>query len=615
MIIERLSRSRTLRTASAVLLAFSLAACAADSGGETEAPETPETPETQPVPAEISEAAMDNFVRKLDAGNYVVDADGFLKTTVSSPEQVGFAYYEDMYDDYALFTLNDETFRSFLAGDTLGEAEYLMTGNALSAAGYRLPNYWAEISDGNLFELFYNNPEMPLEFVSYDDNVKMTLMSLAGYGSAALNLMHEVYMVFDAEDPAEVRFTAVVDDNPVARIYFDDLDVTLKFGGAETDPRVDAWLKAPVYPAARTEWDDNDLFFLNSVFLPGYGADALPFPDFASYALTLDEDAFAMNNMILLRDAHGTDADLAHYITLLEDAGFTACEETAEDGGTRTVYRKPLREEYLASVSAYPHMDNGFVLEARTFHDSPEYDSLAAMNDLIRPFGYPDLPESEHLTGWYGVDDGRARTESWLYFFDYVLSLYATAQFDDAAELETYLDDYGVMLEGYGYTPVYMENGEEGKVLDYYESANGASVFRYAVGEDGTVTFQFRNEREFTPEEAITVITDAGIPEVPLRGNISCRDITGYHRMVRDFKGPLYFTLYQPFEDTTEAERFLDDYTSVLEDAGYVRTNPMMIGSLKANAYYNEEEDRFVAFDYFPDNSVPMVAMDFVANK
>ena len=63
--------------------------------------------------AEISEAAMDNFLAKVEEGNYVIESAGFLKTTVASEDQVTFEYAEDMYNDFAVMSVNNEVFQAF----------------------------------------------------------------------------------------------------------------------------------------------------------------------------------------------------------------------------------------------------------------------------------------------------------------------------------------------------------------------------------------------------------------------------------------------------------------------------------------------------------------------
>lgn len=588
----------------------------ADSGNLTEGSDPADSFEESSAEEPSSETAMENFVRKLSEGNYVIDADGFMKTTVCSPDLVYYSYYDEAYDDYALITLDQETFFGILGDDTVSEVVFASADDAVRTASYTLPNCWMTISDGNMFNLFYNNVEKPLEFVSYEDSVKTTLMTLAGYGGSALNLMHEVYMTLDAEDPTTVRFTAVVDDNPVARIFYDDLDLTLQFGAAESDPRVDRWLDEPVYPETRSNWNDDDLFYLNSVFFPGYGQDAIPFPRFASYALTLDEDVFNQTETILYTDAHGTESDLEDYISELLADGFLAVEEQLDDGSIVTVYRRALREDYRCYVSVYPYIDNGFVLEAEKYYDNPKYDSLPDINEILVKNGFAALPDHDHFSEWFAEDTACENSESWLYFFDYDICLNVMFCYDDGDELKAYLADYGDLLAEMGYSMSSNTGEEDGAGYGQYSSGTGTSVFKYSYGDiENTAYLLFRNEKSISPEEAVKMIADAGIPAADLHGDIVCRDIAGYHRMTRAFDGRIYLSVSQPFDSAEEADAFLSEYTARLEDAGFYRTDPAMVGTLKQNAYYNEDEDQFVSFDFIDDSGDVSVNFDFVSNS
>ena len=146
MAFDNLTRRGILKSALAVLLCFGCACAPADQ--DPEEPEEPQNTETtEPdtrTPAEISEAAMDNFVRKLESGNYTVDAEGFLKTIVTSPELVRFLYDEDIYTDLALITLNGATYRllvspsaisSSLLGEELGSVTEFNIEPALGSGG------------------------------------------------------------------------------------------------------------------------------------------------------------------------------------------------------------------------------------------------------------------------------------------------------------------------------------------------------------------------------------------------------------------------------------------------------------------------------------------------
>lgn len=623
-------KTRVFNLIGILLVICLLCGCLAGCGGAPDKAEEPETnpeeqnqeavqPEEDPAPEQpveedpvaVSETAMENFVNRLAEGNYTIDAAGYMKTNVYGTDQVSFLYEDELYDDYAYMTYGGETFYGLLTEDAVSDIAFITTGSAVDAATSALPNFWITFSSGNLFELFYNNPDKPLEFVTHDDTVKMTLMRLAGYGEAAYNKMQDIYMEFDAAEPTTVHFTAEIEDDPVVRIYFDDLDLTLRFDGTESDPRIDRWLQDPVYPETKTAWDENDLFVLNSVFLPGYGQDAIPFPAFASYAMLVDEDAFNAQEMFRVTDAHGTQENVESYKAALLEEGFREASLTQADGSEITVYRRLLREEYGCYASVYPYYDNGFVLEAGRYYDNPAYDGLEAINEVIARYGFAELPDSEQLSDWHGTDTAAERTESWLYFFEYELSLFATARFEDPEALNAYLEQYGALLAEEGYEANLSMDPDLGEeVLDYYETADGAGTFRYTI-EDDTVVLQFRVEKNISIEEAESRVLEAGFPEISFSGDVFCRDIARYYKMVSGFDG-MYLSVSQPFDSQEEAEAFLDAYTAALEDADYYYTSPDSVGSLKQFVYYLEEQEQYFAFDYFPEEDSALVNIDFV---
>ncbi|MBQ1467357.1 MAG: hypothetical protein IIZ27_02655, partial [Solobacterium sp.] len=168
-----------------VVLCFSLTSCA---GG---VPATPTPDSTKNTTEEVSsEKAMENFLAKVDACNYTVDAKDHLKISVYSKDQVNFEYAEDMYNDFTVMSVDNEAFQAFLTEDGLEEVSFIDEGHAVNAAKNRLLNYWMDenVSDGNIWNLFYNDQEEPLKFVSYEDVVKQTMMSFVGYGDNVLRL-------------------------------------------------------------------------------------------------------------------------------------------------------------------------------------------------------------------------------------------------------------------------------------------------------------------------------------------------------------------------------------------------------------------------------------------
>lgn len=324
-----------------------------------------------------SEKAMENFLAKLEEGNYVIDAKDYLKTTVSSRDQVTFEYAEDIYTDFAVMSVNNETFQGVLTDNGIEDVVFYGEGQAIDAASRKLPNYWMDesVSDGNIWNLFYNIQEEPLKFMSHEDIVKQTVISLVGYGQNALGLMEDVYLTLDKEDPTTARIQAVVNDDMVARVFYDDIDLEIVFGKAESNPIADAWMEAPVYPEGRTEWNETDEFIFNSVFLPGYGLEAIPFPAFASYALKVDEENFVDDDAVYIRDHQASESDMAEYIDTLLADGFEEVRDIDEEGNEKTYYRKLLREDFNCYSSIELEYDDGVSMTAKKHYDCPVYDS------------------------------------------------------------------------------------------------------------------------------------------------------------------------------------------------------------------------------------------------
>ena len=574
---------------------------------EPEPTETAE-PTAEPVKAD-PDKAMENFVNKLTAGNYVIDAPDYLKTTVL-PDQVYFIKQDEPESalNHAFLSLNGETFEGTLEEDAVSGVRFVSTGNAIEAAEGLLPNTWITMADGNMWDLFYNNVDNPLEFTSKDEEVKRTLLTLGGYGEFALPQMEEVHALLDAEDPTTVRFTAVINDNLVTRMFFDDLDLTLTFGNAETDSRINRWLHEPVYPAVRSSWTKEDEYILDNVFLKGYGVYAVPFPEFASYAMNFDENAYGEEGIIRVTDAHGTEEDLEAYENLLLDRGYLQVYDTLGDGSDVVVYRRLLREDYHAYAELYPFYENGFVLEGSLHYEEPYYDSLEAISEAVQQHGFAALNDTDVFDGWYAVDSATERSESWAYFFDYDLYMPFILSYSDYGKARAYLEEYGSRLTENGFIASYAP-GEDG---NRYTSANEFTSFRYTFDVDDTVILEFKKEKSLTPEEANPLISQHNLPEANLHGDIGCRDHTRYHYIIGEFKG-LFLMAYQPFENTEQAEKFLNSYVAALDEAGYYMTDPQKLGSQRSYLYFNEELRKYVAFDLIPGETGASVNLEFVS--
>jgi len=600
-----------------ILMALMIAlALLSGCGSETPASEdtTPDSQEgsdqTDPPEnnAEISEKAMQNFLDKLQEGNYVMNADGFLRTTVCSKDLVCFYYDDEAYSDYAVMSVDNEVFQGIFEDNGVRDVLFVKEGSAMEAAEKQLPNCWMsdEFSGGNIYNLFYNDTDDPLKFVSYDANVQNQLRAIAGYGEIAMNYMHEVYLILDKEDPEVVHLQAEVDDDEVARYYFDDIDVTVTFGDAQTDARADSWMKAPTYPAARTEWTESDIFIFNSVFLPGYGEQAIPYIPFASYALSVDEERFISDDTVYIRDPHATQEDIEAYKALLAQNGF---EEAEEDGATW--YRRMLRDETKCYSSISVEYNDGLDMIAGKYYDFPKYEGFDQINGQLAAHGYPELPETEALTDLTATDVKSEQTESWLYFFNYDVALYVYAGYEDYDEAMSYLNGYAAGLADAGYSPVYVD-GEEGEV-DHYRSEDGSMTFRYHFEDDETVILLYKAEKLLTASEVQTILADEGFPELNADAEYTGRDHTKFEQVMYGKTYKSSVSVSMSFETSEKAEEFLDRYVAALEDNDFMRVPASDLGSNKNNGYTVEEAGLGVAFDYIPgeDGGESFVNFDF----
>jgi hypothetical protein len=569
----------------------------------------PEEDDNKPedlTPAEISELAMENFVKKLQDGNYTCGTENVLLTTAVSPDQVYFTYPHEGYPTiYAYMTLYVETFATVIENNIRYETEFISVGTAIEAAGNALPNSWYDLTGGNMFEFFYNDPEDPLVFTSNDENVKYTLGCLGGYGQPALELMQEVRMTLDAVDPTSVRFTAELEEDGM--YHYDDLDLTLTFGTGKPEPHIEEWYKRPDYPAVRTGWTRSDEAQLNTVFMRGYGAEAVPFPEFAGYALIFDDTAYDSFGGIRITDHNATLQDVEDYKALLLRNGFKEVQEKQDDGSTATVYRKLLRDEYKAYAELYPVYDKGFELIGMPYYEDRHYDGWEAMSAAVAECGFPELTETDVFEGWSATDEAMSRSESLAYFFDYQMYMPFILTFSDGQAAREYWDGYCDRLEASGFSEAVVS--DEGK--REFRNFDGSKLFRYTFGEDG-VRLDFKSEKLLSVEEMNGLLDRFGIPGVHFEGTIGGRDQAKYRYEISEFTG-LFFTGTKYFAGSAEAEAFLDSYTAELEDSGYYRTDPEKAASRRQFLYLNEDEWKYVGFDYYPGDEEASILFEFYA--
>lgn len=594
---------KLLKVIMAVLICVSCFACT-DNGGKE--------PEPELTPAELSEKAMENFIRKLDVGNYVVTGGQKAEVNVVSPEQVYINYpqYGGILS-YVFMTLKGETFASEVYDDDkISDVSFVSTDNAIEYLGDMLPNSWKAITGGNIWDAFFNNVDKPLEFTTNDARIKKSLASLGGYNERAAVLMEEVHVVLDEADPNSVHITAVIPEDLVARIDYPDLDLTLTFGSAKSDARIDEWRKAPVYPHIRNAWTKMDIAMIENVFMREYGEEALPFPGNASYAMIFDDNAYGQFRGIRLTDSHWSEEDVNNYKELLRSRGFEETEGTLADGSSAKVWRHLLREEYRAYSQLYVNYDNGLEVEGTLYHDNPKYEGLAAISEVVRKNGFEPLEETDVFSGWEAIDAAASQTEGWAYFFDYNLYMRFELTFKDFEAAKAYLRAYEDRLLENGFVDAYAPGQINGKCTSPNEFIS--FQYRFDEEEDGVVRLEFSNEKSLTLEQVINGLKEHDMPETELTEDISARDQTRYYHELIQFKG-LRYGIYQPFESVEKAGQFLDVYVPKLEEQGYYTFDPQKVGSQRNFCWFNEEKAKYVAFDVFGDENSGTIYFEFVS--
>lgn len=585
-----------------ILLAlFLVITCFGCNGQKTpdEKPAEPDKPEVVD-----SETAMNNFLAKLDKYNYVVESRDYAKLNVYSEDLVYFTHYPGSQLNVAFVTLKDETFHGYLDEDEMNDIDFYAPGKAVDAVIELLPNNWINIAEGNIWNIFYNNPNDPLEFTTNDAQVKTTLLTLSGTTTKALEVMEEVHMILDQGDPNTAHFTAAIGD--MGMYHYDDLDLTISFGKATTDTRINKWLNNPVYPEKRTAWDVYDLSNFDAVFMRDYGEIAVPFPEFASYALIFDKNAYSERGEFEVYDAHATEKNVEDYINVLLNRGY---EKVTLDNGN-TAYRLMLREEKKASAELEVNYDNGFLMVGRMHYEIPVYEGIPALNEALVANGFVELKDTDIFEGWTARDTAVPRSEGWLYYFNYDMYITVQLTFEDHDAALAYLEEYGSRMKEIGYRESYAPNGAS------YENSNSFKSFNYLFNEeeDGLVQITFKNEKSLTPDEVNNMLKEHGLPEANVHGDIGARDQTTYNHNQSGFLG-LKLLVYQPFDTLDEAYAYLDEYTARMEELGYDYINPQTVGSYRSYAYLNEELHKYVGFDVFEQNGHATVTLEFFSGE
>ena len=214
----------------------------------------------------------------------------------------------------------------------------------------------------------------------------------------------------------------------------------------------------------------------------------------------------------------------------------------------------------------------------------------------MQEHGFAPLADTDLFTGWSTTDEWASRTEGFAYFYEYDLYAPFALSFSDRAAAEGYWKDYGKKLTELGLLESYTPG--EGKTE--YKTPDGDKLLRITFLEDNTVTLEFKSSAVLSADDANRMLAEHGIPEIGFSGSISGKDIARYRYEISGFIG-MMLTATQQYKSSAEAEQFLDSYVEELEKQGFLPIDdPRRAGSSRQFLFMNQEDRKYVAFDYYP---------------
>ncbi|MCR4899003.1 MAG: hypothetical protein K5892_07290 [Acholeplasmatales bacterium] len=564
-----------------------------------------------------SEVVMNNFLYNLDALKYTIDTPNYRTVNVSSNNLISFNYTDGQHLDYSYMTIKnenstgkkiDETFKATFDGETINKIEYMGSDKSIDYVYSSLPNYWTsyEASEGNIWNLFYNNVDNPLEFMSKDSTVINTCKNFAGIGDMFASRIDHIVLTASTISANNVTITVKFDDGyPI----LNDIDFTISFGNSKGDDRAKAWMENEnrQYPEILTQYDDVYEFILDSVFLPGYGTTAVPFPDYASYALTINGDNYASTDEVVIRDSHATEENKDNYIKKLKDLGFTETKEELSGGTYLTKYRILLREKYkcYSDVLVEYSETYGVSIFASKYYDEETYNDLDGINDAINSLGFIKLNKTDNFTEFYATDEKNHRTEDLLYFFDYNMALNVQIRYSDLEKVNTYMETYiNNLLDNN-----YVKKVQEDEIYYEYSNSNIKRSVRYTIEGDLVLMF-YKSEQFINNQTAYNELIANGFETTTADKIDKCRDLYTYLNVKFDYDDTLAYSLQYVFDTEEEVTTFLDNVTANAIQNGFVTINEYegeykRADLLKTNTYIYDDGTTIKIFSFeYTDGSL-----------
>ena len=593
-----------------LLLVFVLCSCNKTTKDDNTTKET-KTNNTTETTKEIetktsidSEAAINNFLDKLNEFKYNITSENFLTISVYSTTLVYYDYA--YYLDEAYVTVNgDETFKAVIDDDNQYELKFFNEGIAVDTLYELLPNYWIDYAGNNIWNILTNSTDNPLEFTFMNDPfIKESIGTrYLGLGQTAVAGIKEMVLVLDKENPSTATISVKYIDNGQLSPTEENRTIIISFDITRPESiATDEWVNNNdrEYPAVKNEWDDEDITCFNIVFNQGYNVnDLMPFPDFVSYSFILDHDALYYDGVLEFRDKHATIDDVNAYITsLTTEHGFTKVQEKDINGQTKKAYHKQIDDfgdGYYAYSSIYFEYNNGVKIIVRKYYNYKEYEGLDTTNTLISDKNFDSLESSSNILKVTSIDHTYEYIEGLANLFTYDLVLDVKMEFSEEADVSSYINGYlsGLLEEGYKYN--------EDQTMVTFESEEYKNTVIFSANTiTNELMLQFKSERFITDSEIGDKLVESRFPRMDLSNIDSvCKNITPLYKILYGQVHKNVYLITLSFETLEERNAFLVDYVdNKIMNSGFDFVSPDYARvPHKSLAYYNETEKLILCFN------------------
>ena len=622
-----------------------------------------------------TEQAMEEFLDLVEARNYVIyhhyenslHEEFYTSTSVCSQDlvyviessKINIGDPDHLYDGLAYMTINgNETFKGYLYGtgadSAVEDISFVSRDKAIKAYAGETLDPWLEIE--NWIDWFYCGegifPGEPYKYVSYveefvENPIVETWKALADFNGGAFGGgdVAEVYLEFTYEGENFVKAELYGCDEEHAEL--DNSRVVVTFGNAEADERAGAWMENPNTAGlpVMKNWRGYETG-LAAIFLNGYEEMAFPFPkEFATYTFSVDVSRVLSNDEFIVGDSQATEANMQKYIQRLLSIGFKKVVD-----GDRTYYRRLIRPEHNCYSQLEITYNGGVNVIATTWYDFPIYNTLTQANQILEENGYPVLDDLTDGLEFVSATDRRYEMiESWLYFFDYEIVLYVEIAFDNAADIETYLQNYvdeklgefteidstddeheeeyqeveGYLNEEVAKSDKFKQIASDGKYWSL-KNRDGVRTFKFHDNRNedplnNSVSLLFKYQKYITNEEVTQGLAENNFPKIDeaiVEKIDYAKDFVKYNKCLNDKLYDFDIAISCQFATSQQAVEFLDEYiNNLIDNEGYLAVIPEAVGMKRGVAFYKSIEGTIWAFGVDYQDGWTSSMMEFRVDK